>query len=184
MISLSAECLLFQLVSGESVPLSAEMISIELGGEDAGLYDPEFVQHAARAVFHYFKHELSRESVTVAEFAGALEKVLLGLGFGTAPRPEPAWLPPRAADLRKLAAAAGKGFELFFFPQLRDELRAQLIQTPRHLRFCGLRGCVKQLAGARRWSPRCQRLRDQIVEYLRHCLSTEAAQADCSLLLD
>jgi len=31
------------------------------------------------------------------------------------------------SDLRKLACESGKGFELVFFPRLRDELRQQLL---------------------------------------------------------
>ena len=76
MIALSTDCLLFQLTNGESVPCSAEMISIEIVGNTDGLLDPEMLRHAAASVFHYFKIELERETVTVGEFAGALEKVL------------------------------------------------------------------------------------------------------------
>ena len=81
MIALMSDCLLFQLTNGESVPCSAEMISVELVGDAAGNFDPEILRHATASVFHYFKHELGRETVTVGEFAGALEKVLRDLGF-------------------------------------------------------------------------------------------------------
>ena len=81
MIALLSDCLLFQLTNGESVPCSAEMISVELVGDNDGWLDPEVLRHAAASVFHYFKNELGRESVTVGEFAGALEKVLRKLGF-------------------------------------------------------------------------------------------------------
>ena len=74
MIALAADCLLFQMGSGETIPFSAEMISVEVSGEHAHLLDPEAVQHAASAVFHYFKHEEKRETVLVSEFAEALAK--------------------------------------------------------------------------------------------------------------
>jgi len=67
MIALAANCLLFKMATGESVPFSAEMISVELLGETEKVFDPEFVSHAANAVFYYFKHELNRKSVTVGE---------------------------------------------------------------------------------------------------------------------
>ena len=88
------------------------------------------------------------------------------------------------ADLLTLARESGESRELFFFPRLRGELRAQLRRTPRLVRFRGLRGCVKQLAGARRWSLRCERLEEQIVEYLRGCLGAEPEQADCALVVE
>jgi hypothetical protein len=88
------------------------------------------------------------------------------------------------SDLRQLACDSGKGFELFFFPKLRDELRQQLLRDPALLHFGGLRSCVKQLTGARRWSPRCQTLHDQIVEFLRNCFTAESNQPNCALLVE
>src|SRR6516162_2615935 len=129
MIALSSDCLLFQTTNGESIPFSAEMISIELSGEGVGGFDPEFLKHAASAVFHYFKNDLGRVTVTVGEFASALEKVLRGFGLQAQPAqpsaPMSSHVPRRIlkSDLRQLACESGKGFELFFFPRLRDEMR-------------------------------------------------------------
>ena len=185
MIALASDCLLFRMASGESVPFSADMVSVEVLGETAKLFDSEFVRHAANAVFHYFKHDLGQEIVSAGEFAGALEKVLLGFAVtarsAAVVKPTP---PVREADLRRLACESGKGFELFFFPLLRDEMRRHLRLSPRVLRFRGLRGCVKQLAGARRWSQRCQTMQEQIVLYLRQCLTTEARLAEIALIVE
>ena len=71
MIALQSDCLLFQLASGESVPCSVGMISVELTGGAQNALDPEVLRHAAASVFHYFKKELERETVTVGEFAVA-----------------------------------------------------------------------------------------------------------------
>jgi hypothetical protein len=185
MIALLSDCLLFQLTNGESVPCSAEMISVELVGGGDGLLDPEVLRHAAASVFHYFKAELCRESVTVGEFAGALEKVLRNLGFTIrAGAVESRSRETIETDLGLMAKESGDSFELFFFPRLRNELRTQLRHSPRVLRFRGLRGCVKQLAGARRWSGRCERLRDHIVDYLRQCLTAEPESTDCALVVE
>ena len=184
MITLASECLLFELASGESVPFSAEMISVELTGDQSGMFDPEFVKHATNAVFHYFKHEVGRETITVGEFAGALEKVLRGFDFKTAGKAAEEQAGVLESDLSRLLSETGSGCELFFFRRLRDELRQQLQQDPRLVRFRGLRGCVKQLAGAQRWCARCRNLHEQIVEFLRHCLSAESDRKDCSLLVD
>lgn len=176
MISLSQDCLLFELGSGESIPFSSEMITIELMGDAATPFDPELVQHAAASVFHYFRNDLARESVTVGEFTEALEKALRGLGFYVSTT-ETETTRTAGADLRMLARESGAARELVFFPRLRNELRSLLQTSPRLVRFRGLRGCVKHLAGARRWSPRCESLRDQIIGYLRECLSTETRES-------
>ena len=186
MITLASDCLLFELANGESVPFSAEMISVELSGESAGKFDPHFIQHAANAVFHYFKHDLGRLTITVGEFACLLERVLRGFGY-MASSVEPDAAPKSKAldaDLRQIAKESGLCCELFFFPRLRDELRLQLRRAKGIVRFHGLRGCVKQLAGARRWSARCQCLQDRIVDYLRECLSAEQQPGECSLFVD
>ena len=186
MIALQSDCLLFQLASGESIPCSPEMISIELVGDSGGRLDPEMLRHAAASVFHYFKKELNRETVTIGEFANALEKALRNLGltirageFGSRSQEiieTDLGLFTRQTD--------GNSLELFFFPRLRDELRVQLRQSPRVVRFRGLRGCVKQIAGARRWSNRCEQLQDRIVEFLRQCMDSEAEKPGCALVVE
>jgi hypothetical protein len=183
MIALHSDCLLFQLNNGESIPCSPEMISVEIIGKMEGLLDAEMLRHAASSVFHYFKIELERETVTIGEFSVALEKVLRLLGY-TIHAGESGDKQISDTDLVSLARDAGDNLELFFFPRLRNELRLRLRQSPRVLRFRGLRGCAKQLAGARRWSPRCEQIQDQIVEYLRGCFTAESEQGKCALVVE
>jgi hypothetical protein len=182
MIALQSDCLLFQLTNGEQIPCSAEMISIEVTGQQLEL-DPEVLRHAAASVFHYFKTELARETVTVGEFSLALEKVLRHLGL-TIRADESQSHRIFEADLGSLARESADNLELFFYPRLRAELRTQLRHAPRVLRFRGLRGCAKQLAGAQRWSRRCEKLSEQIVAYLRGCLTAESNQKNCSLVVE
>ena len=185
MIALRNDCLLFELHNGESVPCSADMISVEIVGEANSLLEPETLRHAAASVFHYFKTELARETVTIGEFSLALEKVLHDLGYYIHAH-ESGSLDGDVSqtDLVRLAGETVGSLELVFFPRLRDELRLRLRQSPRVVRFHGLRRCVKQLAGARRWSRRCEQLQDQIVDYLRGCLFAETEQNDCALVVE
>jgi len=185
MITLASDCLLFELASGESVPYSADMVSVELKSDTAELFDSEFVVHAANAVFHYFKHELGRHTVAIDEFTGALEKVLRGFAAAARVSNDPASRPRvLESDLHRLARESGQGCELLFFARLRAELQQHLQQAPRVLRFRGLRGCVKQLIGARRWSLRCQHLEGEIVAYLRQCLSAASAPEEFALVVE
>lgn len=182
------DSLVFETASGESFPCSAQFVAIELVGEAAAFIDKEIVEQAATAVLHYFKTELGQTTVTTREFAQALEKALNGFGLSVmsaqvevAVEKKPA--PIAEADLRILASESGKGFELVFFPRLREEVRRNLNAGPRVLCFRGLRGCVKQLIGARRWSVRCQNFNDQIVEYLRGCLANDRTGNSCALVV-
>lgn len=188
MILLAEDCLVLRDLTGEGIPCSAEMISVELVGENASMFDAEFIKQAAGAVLHYFRDELGRQTVTMAEFTMALESVLRGFKLAatkkeTAAPADAAKTRVARSDLSRLAAESDNGGELVFFPRLRDELRAQLRLAPRTVCFQGIRGCVKRLAGAQRWSQRCQSLQDQIVEFLRSCMHHENPEATCALVV-
>ncbi len=183
MILLHPDCLIFHTPGGDTFPCSAEMLTIELIGGHSAKVEPEVVREAAAAVAHYFRIELGQEHVTLDEFTEALSKALQRLGYDvilTDPALDElavvagsAELSP-ALDLRQVATSCGKGFELIFFQYLRTELRNLLKASPRVLRFHNLRSCVKQLAGRQRWCPHCEQLSDQIVDYVRECLSSES----------
>ncbi len=183
MIQLKPDCLIFQTKNGDQIPCSAELVTLELIGNAAEYLDEDLIRNASQAVLHYFKHELNREFVSVAEFSEALEKVLRSFGLevkSTGMGKDQ--IRVADADLRQIACGAGKGFELIFFSILRDEVKRQLKDSTDILRFHGLRGCVKQLIGAQRWSQRCEKMSDQIVDYLRGCLSAERKN-DCALVV-
>jgi hypothetical protein len=187
MIQLNPDCLIFQTGQGENIPCSAETVTIELIGEAAHSLDPGVVREAAAAVVHYFREELGRDFVSVAEFSEALQRVLNDLGLHvTAPDTDKPSVKESVAvsDLQKLAGEAGDSLELLFFARLRQEMRSQLTAAPGLLRFRGLRPCVKQLLGTKRWNSRCQNLNDQIVNYLRECLSSEQPGTSCGLMVN
>ncbi len=182
MIQLHPDCLIFRTAQGESIPCSAETVTIELMGEAASLLDPNLVHEAAAAVVHYFKNELGRLHVSIAEFSLALERVLNSLGLKVTSN-EPAGQPKVAVtDLSQIACDLDEDLEMLFFSRLRQEFRAALSSSPQVMRFDGLRECVKRLTRAKRWSVRCQELNDQIVIYLRDCLVREGAEA-CGLIV-
>ena len=191
MILLRPDCLVFETANGEHIPAPIEQVTVELLGEAVAQLDEHIVQNAAAAVLHYFKTDLGQDSVSVGEFTVALEQTLRSLGLevkATGNAPEKAAADPvcprlAEADLKQLAGESGEGFELIFFSRLRDEVRRQLGQSPPVLRFRGLHDCVMQLAGAKRWTGRCQGLNDQIVDYLRTCLGAETGGGDCALVV-
>jgi hypothetical protein len=164
--------------------------------------DPEVLRNAAAAVLHYFKAELGRTSVSVAEFSTALRAALSKLGFkvtdpattpaGPSPAPlaapagMPVDAPPTAAreeeaDLDTLQQASGDAGELHFFQSLRADLTRRLQHMPSVIVYRGLRRCAQRLCASRRWTHRCQTTSDQIVDYLRACLQRAGAGGRCVL---
>jgi hypothetical protein len=184
MIALASDYLLFKLANGETVPFTSANIIIEIDSDTVAAFDADFIRHAANAVFHFFRYELKREIISVAEFAEALEKALSGFAVGSDVKKTQLPWNVLESDLVRMAEESGSGAELFFFSSLRAELRKQLSQAPQLMRFRGLRGCVKHLTGARRWNGRCRQLQEQIVEYLRECLHAESGDAERSLVVD
>lgn len=185
MILLQPDYLVFKTSSGENIPCSAQQVTVELIGDSAAKLEDEVIRNAAEAVLHYFKAELGKTMVSVNEFAQALEKVLRGLGFEvrTEESVQDCQWDVSEVDLAELADEPNQLCELIFFPRLRAELRRHLHASPQVLRFHGLRGCVKQLVGAKRWNHRCQIMNDQIVDFLRTCLSSESGGNSCPLLV-
>ena len=183
MTQLKSDCLIFQTNCGQQVPCSAEWVTLELIGDTASLVDPDLIRHASAAVLYYFKHELHRQFVSVAEFAAALERALCAVGLSIFAEAEPGSLRVLDSHLPGLMKSAGETGELFFFPELRQELKRRLAESPRIVRFNGLRPCVKQLAGASHWSPRCENLSDQIVDYMRTCWQSDTHSRPCTLVV-
>jgi hypothetical protein len=184
MISLRPDCLMIQMSSGDTIPCSAEVATVELLGDAAHHCEPEIVRNAAQAVLHYFKTQLGRETVSIKEFSQALVKVLRGFGLQVSVPEEGVELDDvESHDLQGLAASCeqAQAYELEFFPRLRCQLRERLSATPRSVRFVGLKSCVRTLIRTRRWGRRCESLQTQIVGFLRDCLTEESARGDCSL---
>jgi len=173
MIQLHPDCLIFRTSQGELIPCSAESVTIELIGDASSLLDPDMVREAAAAVVHYFKYDLKRETVSVSEFSEALERALKCFGYEVTTSAADKST-PLGTDLRELARTAN--FELIFFQRLREEFTRQAAESAKSgesVRFWGLRPTVKQMIGARRWGQRCERLSDDVVDFLRACLSMD-----------
>jgi hypothetical protein len=205
MIQLRSDCLVFEVSGGDKIPCSVEKLTIEVLADSVEALDPEVIRQAASAVLHYFKDDLGRDTVTIDEFTGALEHVLRGLGYDVQSSGNAVWplpdstttvaaseaLPSPEAeaaagslvdvDLEALASELGDGLELNFYLRLRGELRTRLAESPRVLRFRGLRSCAKRIAGVSRWCPRSLEVSDQIVRYLRDCWGAEHPRKNCAL---
>lgn len=186
MILLHSDCLVFETSSGQKIPCSAELVTLELMGDSAQLLDPELVHHAAESVLHYFKYEIRQVTVSVGEFTEALAKVLRGLGIKVTIPDEEDGVVSRisGADLCEVMDQCGEMLELSLYPRLREEVRRGLLETPDVLRFTGLKSCVKRLAGAKRWCPRCDRMRDRVVGYLHRCWLNDEHASTAALVVD
>lgn len=183
MIQLNPDYLLFEMPDGNAVPCSAETVTVELIGEAVESLDPDIVKNAAAAVLHYFQHEEKKQTVSVNEFSNALERVLRGFGFEVVSNVPGPSIKTVRADLGEISEENGQPCEILLFQRLRAEIHRQVEGAPVRVCFSGLRPCVKRILGLRRWSPRCQGLSDQIVNYVRDCLSREKRHNRCAVVI-
>src|SRR5256885_10293357 len=68
MILLRHDCLVFKTMDGECIPCSSEEVTLEIIGDAIELLDQQVIKQASAGVLHYFKAELGKTTVTVAEF--------------------------------------------------------------------------------------------------------------------
>jgi hypothetical protein len=191
MIQLHSDCLVFEVSGGDKIPCSVEKLTIEVLSDSLEQIDPDVIREAARAVLHYFKDDLGRDTVTIDEFTSALEHVLVGLGYeieGATATATPIAAKPTGrrivgADLAAMASSLGDSLELDFYPRLRRELRSLLAGTPQLVHFRGLRPCAKRLARVRRWCPRSIQVSEEIVRFLRDCWGAERPRQECALMV-
>lgn len=183
MIALREDCLLVEQTGGGYLPVTATDLTFEVVG-DTSLVDGEVLKHATAAVMHYFRQELDRTTVTLAEFSAMLTKVLQGLGISAEVTGQP--VPGeqvRIADLGALAAEASIAGELEFCQRLRTLLREQLAAAPTRLEILGLRICVKRLTGRKHWCPTCEKTAAWILEMIRGWYAQEAPSRPTALVV-
>jgi len=131
-----------------------------LGGE----IEPWQIQEMAEALIYHLRVDLKRDAIGFDELVSALKELAVACGFQTTTIAVETIV---SADLYVLAQDTGYGFELAFFQSIERAIRDFRAGHARLIRFVGLRACVKMLVGARNWCKKCQRLSDEIVEFIR-----------------
>lgn len=153
------------------------LVSAELAGH--GRWWP--APHVAESVERYMRYDCDGSVVPVDALGDAVRNVLRTIGY-----PEIAdrfaLLPfPKKLFLRDIAEEAGSGYELMFFSILRRRLRAALDERPEHIELIGLQPCVKKIECAKNWRGRCNRLRNEIVIFVRRELDASRHTPNLSL---
>lgn len=185
--------------SGKMLKIEGEIV-VELAGKSGALPDRELITQAVSAVIHYIKTDLKVNAIPAEEFSTLLEAVLEGFGYKVKTKVKNGCAnadnkgessksrierETEIVNLQEIAEEAGSGYELFFFERLRHIVYKNLKRRPKLLYIHGLRSCVKQLVGARKWSPQCQRLSEDIVYFVRNQFQSADHKDvnECTLLI-
>jgi ATP cone domain len=155
--------------------LSIQSVAERLGDSDWWLAE------SIAAAVHAFAVKCHSNSIIASkEIADVVVSVLSMLGFKELAQAYTNQRRRAAIHLGDLAGRVGTAFELEFFRQLDHALVAAADQRLSLLEVDGLRTCVMQLCGARRWTAGCRRFAEDIVEYVRErVVRVRPSQAVC-----
>jgi ATP cone domain len=168
-IQLHSDVLWVQAEDGRLEPFDEERLasSIQKAAESVGYSDWWLAESVAAAV-HAFAMKSRREQVISSrEIAEIVATVLATLSYEWISEAYAGNTNRVAIHLNELVWRANAGFELEFFHQLDHALSAVANRRLVAMRIDGLRVCVMQLRGARRWTVECRRLAEDIVEHVR-----------------
>lgn len=123
--------------------------------------------HVTESVASYLEGEYGENFIPSQCLHTLVTSVLQVIGYPEVARTFRILAPPVRISLVPLAESAGSGFELAFFRQLDETLRAALHGDAPRLELCGLTECVKHLRASRVWRKDCTALRNEIVAHVR-----------------
>jgi len=169
MICLPSQLPLLRFQSFEVVQYDARWLedSIVAAAERAGHEDWWIAADIAKGIIEYLRLRYPRNTITVEELYAKIGKALEVLGWDDIAAKLQVEPPPLRISLAEIAQEAGDGFELAFFRILRERLAETCVTGSQQVQCYGLKQGVKTLSRARRWGDRCQRLAEEISEFLR-----------------
>lgn len=127
-----------------------------------------FADDVVQAVVHFLRVQYHGTVIAVEALFDKIRHSLKNLGLSEMSEGLATKNPPVSISLTDIARRAGSGYELVFYHLLADRFQRAACQGVAHVYCYGLRQCVKNLVGAKKWSPRCERLSADIQEFLQH----------------
>lgn len=170
---------------GRLTPFDAHRLadSIQLAARGAGHADWWLAESVAAAVQLYARQCLRGSTIAMQEMVEIVVAVLSALGYTEISEAYAQQRRRVRIQLDELSARADEVFELRFFRELDGALNAATDKRLSLLEVRGLRRCVMQLRGVRRWDAACRRLAEEIVQYIRARVTRMRPQRAASLKL-
>ena len=142
-------------------------VSIQEVAQHTGDSDWWLAESIAAAVHVYAVKSRSDGVIPSSEIAEIVATVLSTLGYQRVSEAYSGRTDHVAIHLNELAGRRNTAFELEFFQRLDRALGAAANRRFLVIEVDGLRACVMQLRGARRWTAGCRRFAEDIVDYVR-----------------
>lgn len=162
--------------------------ALQIGSHQVLDYDTEWMEdalrRAARAAGHedfplvseirngvelYLEHKCALRLLRLEELFERMRKMLVKIGCERIAEKLEPLAPPLTFSLVRVATAAGNGFELAFFENIRSEISSLRDAGAEDIRFTGLRESTLILRGEEKWNKRCESLLAEIEAFLSAC---------------
>jgi len=159
--------------------------AITRAADEAGYPSWWLTDHVTESIAFYLHLRNDESVVAFSQLSQTVRYVLKAIGYKEivpffAPAP-----PPICISLLDIAYHAGAGYELAFFDLLEKRINSLIEIGADNLQLCALQPCVKHLRGVKTWTRACDRLREEIVCFVREKLISTidptASRLDCSL---
>ncbi|QTN32786.1 hypothetical protein HZ994_10735 [Akkermansiaceae bacterium] len=117
----------------------------------------------------YLEHKCALRLLHLEELFERMRKMLVKMGCERIAEKLEPLAPPLTVSLIHAAKAAGNGFELAFFENIRSEISELRLAGAEDIRFTGLRECTMILRGETKWNKGCDLLLAEIEAFLNGC---------------
>lgn len=169
MIQLQEDVVWVKFEDGHLAPFDEQRLalSIQQVAERVGSPDWWLAESVAAAVHVFVGRSRSDGVIQSSEIAEIVAAVLSTLGYENISRAYGSGTNRVAIQLNELMGRMNAALELEFFQRLDRALGAAASHRIQVMEVNGLRACVMQLRGTRRWTTGCRKLAEEIVEHVR-----------------
>lgn len=169
MISLPQQLPLIQLGPGQVTACDPVWLRSAVRDAAREVNVPDwFADDVVQGVVHFLKVKYKGTVIAIGCLFDKIRNSLRDLGLDEMSKGLETITPPVSLSLTDIARRAGSGYELVFYRLLAEKFQLAAAHGAEQVFCYGLRKCVKNLSGARKWCPRCERLAAEIKEFLEH----------------
>ena len=153
-----------------------DWITKTLTNATQGTNVPEWLaEDISRGVERFLSNHYKGTVIDSEEFFERIEKTLSQFGLSDVAENIDKTPPPVRISLNELARRAGTGYELIFFQLLQEQLESAKQGGVHHVECHGIKPCVKRLIATKKWSKKCDSLRDEITDFLNQAKAQASA---------
>lgn len=131
--------------------------------------DFPLVSEIRNGVELYLENKCALRLLHLEDLFARMRKMLIKIGCERIAEKLEPLAPPLTVSLVGAATAAGNGFELAFFENIRAELALLRQAGAEDIRFTGLRESAMILRGKLKWNRQCDSLLEEITAFLESC---------------